>query len=365
MRKTFVLLTLLIFAINCSAQIRVSAKIDTSKKTTLLQYQFIKSYMNKDVISKDLWHPKYKNKEVWDYSMDWIWGAWTPKKICAKFDIELVELQQVDDTLSYFKITATSDPKVMKEQFTNVYKFYVVKHQGQYYLDNCKDYDNSRFAMYKTKNINFYSSPFYHIGKAKMNAASLQLERLNQQLQRPAMTRPIDYYLCATEEELNNLSNIVVWNGGLGGYTNIPERFIVAISDNPDYQHEFVHALLGPSAHCFFLQEGMASLYGGIEKGSKTYDQGIAELKACYAAGNCTFEKLYARDIDQKFSSSLTYTFAAACCKYLIDNYGLTYFYKIYYNKAITTENFMEQISSITGKSQTELKAGIEKLILK
>ncbi|TDO20327.1 hypothetical protein [Pedobacter duraquae] len=354
---------ILLLALNSSAQITISSKIDTSKTNNAQLIKFINTYFQKDSISKTMWHPKYKNKVVWDYSMDWIWGTWSPKKISTKFDLELVELQKVNDTLSYFKISAASKPEIMHEKFTNVYKYYVVNINGKYYLDNCKPYDQTRFTEYKTKNINFYSSPFYHIPPAKMKAAAVELEKLNKQLKRPAITKPIDYFLCATEEELNNLSNIVIWNGGLGGYTNIPERFIVAISDNPDYKHEFVHALLGTGANCFFLQEGMASLYGGMDEGAKTYEQGIKELKECYNSGDCNFEKLYARNIGQKYSSSLTYTFAAACCKYLINNYGLEYFYKLYYNKDITSENFLEKVSNITGKTPKDFRTGMEKLL--
>ncbi len=197
-----------------------------------------------------------------------------------------------------------------------------------------------------------------------MSKASDQLESLYVQLKRPRLKKPIDYYLCSTEEELNNLSNIIIWNGGLGGYTNIPEGFIVAINNNPVYKHEFVHAILGSSANCFFLQEGIAVLYGGMDKGAKSYEKGIQELKSCYATGQCNFDNLYAREVKQQYSSSFTYTFAAAFCKYLIDNYGLDYFYKLYYNKEITTENFMEKVSETTGKSQAEIRNGVEKLIL-
>ncbi|RZM25686.1 MAG: hypothetical protein EOO88_18400 [Pedobacter sp.] len=358
------IIIILVLAKICPAQVAVSLKIDTSKADNKQSIEFIKKYFNKEKVDKTLWHPKYKNSVVWDYSMDWIWGRWSPNKIAKSFALEIVELQKLNDTLSYFKIAAVSNPEIMLDKFTNVYKYYIVKLDGQYYLDNCKPYDQNRFTSYKTKNINFYTSPFYNIEPAKMQSAARELEKLNKRLKRPTLSRPIDYYLCATEEELNNLSNTVIWNGGLGAYTNIPEHFIVAINDNPDYKHEFVHALLGPSANCFFLQEGMASLYGGMDKGVKSYEQGRQELQACYKSGDCSFNTLYTRNVGQKYSSSLTYAFAAACCKYLIDNYGLEYFYKIYYNTEITTENFLEKVSMITGKTKTELQTGIEKTIL-
>ncbi|SJN27821.1 hypothetical protein [Sphingobacterium sp. JB170] len=95
------------------------------------------------------------------------------------------------------------------------------------------------------------------------------LESLYIQHKKPKLKMPIDYYMCANEEELNNLSNIIIWNGGLGAYTNIPEGFIVAINENPVYKLEFVHAVLRSSANCFFMQEGIAVLYDGMYKGTK------------------------------------------------------------------------------------------------
>lgn len=346
------------------AQLKVPVKIDTSKSQTRQLYQFIDAYLQQDTISREMWHPKYKGKKVYDYTMDWLWGSKSPKKFSKLFELELAELQKVNDTLSYVKILAKSRPEKLHEDFSNVYKFYIVEIKGKYYLDNCKEYDAVRFKKHQTKNLNFYVSPFYTVDKKAMEKASEQLERLYVQLKRPRLAKPIDYYLCATEEELNNLSNIVIWNGGLGGYTNIPEGFIVAINSNPDYKHEFIHAILGSSANCFFLQEGIATLYGGMDKGMKSYEKGIEELKACYGTGQCNFDNLYAREVKQQYSSTLTYTFAGAFCKYLIDNYGLDYFYKLYYNEAITTENFMEKVSESTGKSQAEIRKGVEKLIL-
>ena len=101
-----------------------------------------------------------------------------------------------------------------------------------------------------------------------------------------------------------------------------------------------------------------------MNKGATSYTQGIKELQQCYQRGDCNFENLYAREVKQQYSSGLTYTFAAAFCKYLIGNYGMDFFYKLYYNKEITTKNFMEKVSQKTGKSPEQLKKGVEKLIL-
>lgn len=363
MRFLYFLMILALAQIQSKAQLYVPVKIDTSQAKTKSLYLFINDYMKKDTISNEMWHPKYKHKKRPDNNMDWIWGQYTPKKIARTFNLELAELQKVNDTLSYFKLSAKSKPDKENYSYTNVYKYYIVEKEGKYYLDNCKPYDTDRFRKHETKNIHFYVSPFYTIDKRKMEDASKTLDALYLKFKKPHLKKPIDYFMCATEEELNNLSNIVIWDGGFGAFTNIPEAYVVAINDNPDYKHEFIHAILGLGANCFFLQEGIASLYGGTDKGKASYEDGLKELRSCYGAGKCDFDNLYLRQVQQQYSSSLTYAFAAVFCKYLIDNYGMDYFYKLYYDKEITSDNFLEILIKKTGKSKAEIKKEIEKLI--
>ena len=363
MKNVFIaLLSLLYF--QSAAQIKVPVKIDTTQQQNMKLYQFIKTYMNQDTISNALWRPEYKSKPFYDYNMDWIWSEYTPKKISQKFDLELSELQSINDTLSYFKLSAHSKPDKKSNTYTNVYKYYIVEINGKYYLDNCKAYDSKYFTSYKTKNISFYLSPFYTPDEKAMDHASLELDSLVKLLKRPALNHPIEYYMCSNEGELNNLANIVIWNGGLTGFTNSQDGYVVGINDNPSYQHEFIHAILKMGANCFFLQEGMAMLYGGGNKGKTSYIQGISDLKDCYKSGNCNFDKLYARKTDTKYSSILSYTFAAACCKYIIDQYGMDFLYELYYDKNITSENFLEKLMQKTGKSKEQIRKSVEKLIL-
>ncbi|MBB2148686.1 hypothetical protein [Pedobacter gandavensis] len=81
-------------------------------------------------------------------------------------------------------------------------------------------------------------------------------------------------------------------------------------------------------------------------------------------SGKCNFDNLYAREVKAQYNSNLTYTFAAAFCKYLIDQYGLEYFYKLYYDQEITTDNFMQKVTAITGKTEQQIKNGVEGIIL-
>lgn len=287
-------LCVIIFTITCfnlKGQVEIAYKIDTTKQKNLSLCNFVINYMKKDTISNEFWHPKYKNSEAYDYNIDWIWSEYTPKKLSEKCNIEIIELQQINDSLTYFKLQVSSKPNKNEESFTNIYKYYIVEQAGRYYLDNCKEYDSKKFAYYKTKNISFYTSYFYKIDKQKMDNASKSIDSLYTTLKVKGKKKAIDYFMCASEEELNNLANIVVWNGGLSGFTNIPEGYVVGVNDNPNYKHEFIHAILGYGANCFFLQEGIATLYGGTDKGKISYKQGPVRLNVL----NCSAEFLFSR----------------------------------------------------------------------
>lgn len=362
MKKLF-LLALLFTFYGAHGQLKLAFQVDTTLQKNKSLYEFINNYFKQTTVSNASWHPKYKNKTYYNYTNDWIWRRFTPKQISDKFNLEMVELQDVNDTLSYFHLSAQSKPSVVTDSYTNLYKFYLVKVKGKWYLDNCKDYDFKNFSRYPTKNIHFFVSPAYQLDVKGMIKASAEIDSLCRILDKPGLRKPIEYYMCAEEDELNKLANIISGRGNPTGYTNSEDGVVAGLNDNPSYKHEFVHTILGPGADCFFLQEGMAMLYGGGNKGQTSYQQGIANLRDCYNSGSCNFNNLYALKTDTKFSNILSYSFAAACCKFIIDDYGLDCLYELYYDKSVTTQNFLDKLGQKTGKNREELKASIEKQI--
>ena len=362
MKKLF-LLALLFTFYHAQGQLKLAFQVDTTLQKNKSLYEFVDSYFKQDAINNTYWHPKYKNKTYYNYTTDWIWRRYSPKQIFNRFNLEMVDLQDVNDTLSYFNLSAQSKPSLVNDSYTNLYKYYLVKVKGKWYLDNCKDYDFKNFNIYSTKNIRFFVSPTYALNVKGMNKASTEIDSLCRILDRPIVKKTIEYYMCAEEDELNNLANMLNGSGNPTGYTNSEDGIVAGLNENPSYKHEFIHAILGAGADCFFLQEGMAMLYGGGNKGQTSYQQGIANLRDCYNSRGCNFDNLYALKTNTKFSNILSYSFAAACCKYIIDDYGLDCLYELYYDKTVTTANFLEKLGKKTGKSREDLKLGIEKQI--
>jgi hypothetical protein len=361
--KTKLLLLLLLFSFNMKAQLKFQFKIDTTNKTINGLYHFINDYMKQDSISKKYWNPKYKNAEGYNNSAmlgDGLWKYKTPKWITQNFFVKLVELDTINDTLSYFKLLVTNNDTL--DNFTCLYKYYITKVAGKYYLDNCKEYETRNFFTYKTKNIIFHCSPLLKNDTFAMIRASNQVDSLCKVLARKPPDSPFDYYMCSSESEMSIICNIEIWDGRVGGITALKERMIISITKDVFYPHEFIHVILGYGTSVI-LKEGIASYYGGLSQ-NLTYKDGLLYLRECYETRRCNFDDLYAGKITNLLNSNPRYAFSGAFTQYLIETIGINKFYDLYYNKEITNENFLEKIQTLTHKSKEEIKAGVEKIIL-
>ncbi|MBW6484451.1 MAG: hypothetical protein K0B10_15520 [Vicingaceae bacterium] len=345
----------------------VSLKIDTINNSKNKEYiSYIMSFMNDSIVDNPIfWHPKYNTitHKNFNYNIDWLWRTLPPKDIKTKFYTQIMELQHINDSLSYFKILISDNDSTLMSIY-NIYKFYIIKKDEKKYIENCLPIEkNDLFNKIETKNITFYVSRFYNqIKEDEFKKASLYIDSLKQffRINKPFIK--FDYYMCNNEEEMNKLSNIVVWDGGVGGYTNFEQNFIVALTSTPIYAHEFIHILLGKGGSCFFLGEGVASLYGGLSFNT-SFDEGKKILKECYINNICNYEDLCKRKSYNNYNNTETYTFAAIICSYIIDSYGIDFFLNLYYDSKINTNNFFNELSIKTGQTPQYIKSQIEQII--
>lgn len=352
----------LLFSFNLSSQV-FSLKVDTTDAANTPDIEFIKKYFQQDTISTKYWLNAKAGAKYYNHNhlIDWIWRSLSPKEILDRYHVQVIELDQLNDSLSYFTVLITDNRKD-KYAMYNIYKFYIVRNSEGAFIDNCMEYELHRFNRYDTENISFYISPRYNIAENELKKASQRVDSLYGYFKRTKPEEPFRYFVCATQEEMQILCNIVSWNGYVGGFTNMEEDYIVAHSNNPYFGHEFVHVVLGIGAPCFFLGEGIASLYGGFSK--QTLSEAIAELKECYINKVCNFTDLYNRKSYSEYNNNMTYAFAAVICRYIINNYGLDTFLEMYYDESITTENFLKKLSVYVDKKEMLIKREIEEEIL-
>ena len=342
-----------------------SLKVDTTDPANTPDMEFIKMYFKQDSISTKYWLNAEEGSLYYNHNhlIDWIWRSLPPKEILERYYVQVIELDQLHDSLSYFTVLITDNRKD-KYAMYNIYKFYIVKNSKGTFLDNCLDYELHRFNKFDTKNISFYISPHYTIPKNELEITSKRLDSLYTHFNRARPEKPVRYFMCSRQEEMQILCNIVSWNGYVGGFSNMEDNYIVAFSDEPFYEHEFVHSVLGIGAPCFFLGEGIASLYGGLSN-TTLLTESVAELKECYINNICNFTDLYNRKSYSEYNNNMTYAFAAIISRYIINNYGLDIFLEMYYDESITTKNFLEKLALYIDKAENEIIADIEEEILK
>ncbi len=339
----------------------INMVIDSSDISIKEKITFIKDYFQQEQDAKKFWHPKYANSEKYNFStlIDGITQFHTPKAMLDRFKVEITELQELNDSLSYFKFALSSD----KDPHIIEYKHYLVKIGNQYYIDNCKDYEKHRFSHIKTPNISFYISPWFGFKEDDLNKASEKMDSLFQVL-KPQKSMPhVENFLCASIEEMNCLTNMTHFYGYVGGFTHIEQNFIVAHNNAPLYLHEFIHVLLGAAAgNSFILGEGLASYLGGLSH-HHSYQDGLDYLKQCFEEGRCTFDLLWERKIHNQRDNIPTYGFAAAFCDFIITNYGYDYLLDLYNDPAISDQNLIEKVCQDQKLTKEDIVAAVKKII--
>jgi len=343
MKKILLVVTFSLF-MNIVYSQTVYDAIDTTDIEIAERIKFIRSYYNQETDYKEFWHPKYKNYNSCNFSelVDGISRNLSPKRIRDRFNTQITELQLLNDSLSYFKIFISdkSDPHLVE------YKYYLVKLNGKYYLDNCKEYEKYRFNSYKTQYITFYTSPWIKADTIKMVEASNALSELYSKLTPDKPLQNITNFVCSSVEEMNILTNMTHYYGYVGGFAQMDDNFIVSHNGPYDYIHEFIHILLGNTAGgSFFLGEGVASYYGGLSY-KTSYKEGLRYLKGCFAEKRCTFDLLLAKKIYNQRDNTPGYAFAALICDFIINNYGYSYFMSLYNNPEVTDANLLNIVSA-------------------
>ncbi|MCC5918175.1 MAG: hypothetical protein JJU02_12720 [Cryomorphaceae bacterium] len=123
--KSQILVYLLFAFSNLSIAQTISLKIDTSDTKNREYLFFIESFMNDTVVDNPLfWHPKYRDLKVKNinHGFDWIWRTMSPKQINTFYHTQVMELQHINDTLSYFKILISNNDTSSISMY-NIYKF--------------------------------------------------------------------------------------------------------------------------------------------------------------------------------------------------------------------------------------------------
>jgi hypothetical protein len=320
----------------------ISVSINQDNEQIKARLKFIRSYFNDKSDIRKYWLPRGDATDQYNYStlVDGISRYYAPWQMLKYFQVEITELQILNDSLSYYKFILSNK----KDKHIVEYKYYIVKRDGVFYIDNCMHYEKRKFVHVNTPLIDYFISSWLKYDTVQLMNASKKLDSLSKLLVPKKTPTKIVSFICASTEEMNLLTNMTHYYGYVGGFTHLDCQFIVSHNAPPDYIHEFIHVILGEtSGNSFILGEGIASYFGGPSY-NFNYSDALLYLKDCFESGRCTFDLLLQKKIFNPRDNYPTYSFAAVLCDYIINAYGYNYFYSLYNNKEISDDNLIEKI---------------------
>jgi len=335
--------------------------IDTTNTSISKRINFIRNYYNSSTNEdgKKFWHPKLK--DIINYnsatSIETFSRNNAPRRIKDGLRLEIIELEMLNDTLSYVKIEMrTPDDGIALATM----KYYIIENNGVLYFDNAINYEKNLFSLYQTPNIDYYISPYKSFPKSELLKGSEVIDSLNNILLSKKDKRKIEVYLCSNIEEMNIVANMSKYYGRQGGFANSELGFTAFMYESPIHSHEFVHLLLcGTKKDNYILEEGIATLFGGLSP-SQSYISGKNLIKECLISGTCSIEDI----IQNRKNLTLQYTIWAVFCEYIINKLGKDKLFEFYYDKNVNDSNIINKVCDIINISEDQLFINLKNAIL-
>jgi len=356
----------LLIAVFCSLGAQVYGQtvyevIDTTKVEIAKRVDFVRNYYNSltQEEAKAFWHPKLKDVGTYNaatgiegYSRNHV-----PKRIKEFVKLEIIELEILNDSLAYVKIDMRYPGE---ESAIATMKYYIVEDNGTLYLDNAINYERHRFIFRETTDIDFYCSPYKTIDETELMRGSGAIDSLYGMLITRGERKRIQVYWCSSIEEMNIVANMAKYYGYQGGFANSDLGFAAYMYESPVHTHEFVHLLLnGTKEHNFIMEEGMASLFGGLNP-NQGYGDGKMLVRECLLNGTCSVEDL----TRNRRALNLNYSVWATICEYVIKKLGKDKLFEMYYGKAVNDTNLIEEVCGMLDISEKQMFADLEAMIL-
>lgn len=334
--------------------------IDTNNVAIAKRIEFVRSYYNSSTKedAKIFWHPKLR--DIQNYNFGTNIEAYSrnnvPRRIRDVLKLEIIELEILNDTLSYVKIEM-NDPRF---GIVATLKYYMVEDDGTIYLDNAINYERHRFILHKTPNIDYYASPYKSVTDEELMRGSEVIDSLYDVLLTRRDRKRLEVYLCSNIEEMNIVGNMSKYYGRQGGYANSEANFAVYMYESPIHKHEFVHIILsGTKPHNFILDEGIATLFGGLNPG-QSYGDGRRLVRDCLKSQSCRIEDL----ISNRNVLTLNYSMWALICEYIIKKLCKGKLFDMYYDERINEKNLISKVCDMLNISERQLLADLQTMAM-
>jgi hypothetical protein len=336
----------------------LTARVDTTQANTKAVYELLINYLNAkpdSLYANPYWQAaevdvqvRQRHERV-DLAAPFLFFDMSAKRTLATYQPTVLSIEPSGAKyVARLLLYAETPPKWVKDSHWNppfLLRYYAARDEaGKWKLENAWANILANWSVYRTPWITFHYPPSFAFTPAKADQASSFCDSVVTVLHLTA-TKPFDYYVMNSEEELGHLFNFDYWLAYNTGFTQKVYNRTLSGRGREQHLHEFVHMLYHPVAN-YFLAEGIATYLGGVD-GYTPYQETLRQVAVDLVRHpKITFEDLYTNKFKYPTNSNPRYAAGALVYALVYAKAGLVGFPQLEASEN-TYESFLAHVATL------------------
>lgn len=360
MKKLSLLIILFIFCFSTgNAQelidLPTAPRVDTTDTEVQKVYKLWQKHLSHQpdqVYDNPYWSEQQKEKwHDYDISRRWTYGYELPNgmKLHETFKLKprVLSIEKQDHFYAIKTLYAPNDLEGY-QQIYSIQRVYASKENGEWKLFSALPILTENWQQKQVGDIQYIYPPNYNFDKNKAQDSASFVQNLTDKFNL-TVSEPIKYYLAADFDQMAKISGLdYAWDGNDGrGYPKNNQVFVGTGSEQ--YPHELVHTIFKNYELSSFVDEGLATYYGGM--GEKSFDQLIQTVADKISSDDSlTLDKVLT---GQRISSQMYYVSGAVLIK-AAEEKGGHQAVKNFLKQASNDEKIYNAMSQVLGVQKDE-----------
>jgi hypothetical protein len=360
MKKLSILIILFIYCFSTgNAQelidLPTAPRVDTTdaevKKVYKLWQKHLSHHPDK-IYDNPFWSEQQKEKwHDYDISRRWTYGyeLGNDMNIHDAFGLKprVLSIEKQENKYAIKTLYAPNNLEKSQEIYS-IQRVYAGKENGEWKLFSALPILTDDWQHKQVGDIEYIYPPNFEFDENEAQDSANFVKELTQKFN-ITLSEPINYYLATSFMEMAKISGLdYAWDGNDGrGYPKNNQVFVGTGSEK--YPHELVHAIFKDYELSTFVDEGLATYYGGM--GEKSFDQLIQTVAEKISSNeSLTLDKVLT---GQRISSQIYYVSGAVLVK-AAEEKGGTQAVKNFLKQASSREGLYNAMSQVFGVQKEE-----------
>jgi hypothetical protein len=321
----------------------LTARVDTTQANTKAVYELLINYLNAkpdSLYANPYWQAaevdvqvRQRHERV-DLAAPFLFFDMSAKRTLATYQPTVLSIEPSGAKyVARLLLYAETPPKWVKDSHWNppfLLRYYAARDEaGKWKLENAWANILANWSVYRTPWITFHYPPSFAFTPAKADQASAFCDSVVTVLHLTA-TKPFDYYVMNSEEELGHLFNFDYWLAYNTGFT----------------QKVYNRTLSGRGREQHLLAEGIATYLGGVD-GYTPYQETLRQVAVDLVRHpKITFEDLYTNKFKYPTNSNPRYAAGALVYALVYAKAGLVGFPQLEASEN-TYESFLAHVATL------------------